>query len=186
MEHGKYHVTVTGSQRCDRSHRMVMSYIVTSHSHSIWQRSPLTSMRTVGDKVHSHDSNCIYSVVKSNGNSIEFSLSIAEQRVVGFILAWSLASLQPQLMYYVSICCHVCGCIFQEDWIVARMSSTGAEQEWSGPDWSGIFPEWMGFDNKIGTTLASARALCLDLLSRVWLHISGGLNCCQKFWRGMV
>jgi len=48
----------------------------------------------VGDKVHSHDSNCIYSVVKSNGDSIEFSLSIAEQRAVGFILAWSLAFLQ--------------------------------------------------------------------------------------------
>jgi len=44
--------------------------------------------------VHSHDSNCIYSVAESNGDSIEFSLSIAEQRAVGFILAWSLASLQ--------------------------------------------------------------------------------------------
>jgi len=47
-----------------------------------------------GGKVHSHDSNCIYSVAESNGDSIEFSLSIAEQRAVGFILAWSLASLQ--------------------------------------------------------------------------------------------
>jgi len=43
-----------------------------------------------------------------------------------------------------------------------------------------------GFDNKVGTTLASARALCLNLLSRVWLRISEGLNCCQEFWRGMV
>jgi len=43
--------------------------------------------------VHSHDSNCIYSIAESNGDSIEFSLSIAEQRAVGFILAWSLASL---------------------------------------------------------------------------------------------
>jgi len=43
--------------------------------------------------VHSHDSNCIYSVVKSNRDSIEFFLSIAEQRAVGFIPAWSLASL---------------------------------------------------------------------------------------------
>jgi len=51
-------------------------------------------MRTVGDKVYSHDSNCIYSVAKSNGDSIEFSLSIAEQRAIGFILAWSLAFLQ--------------------------------------------------------------------------------------------
>jgi len=30
--------------------------------------------------MHSHDSNCIYSVAKSNGDSIEFSLSNAEQR----------------------------------------------------------------------------------------------------------
>jgi len=42
------------------------------------------------------------------------------------------------------------------------------------------------FDNKIGTTLASARVLCLNLLSRVWLCISGGLNCCQDFRRGVV
>ena len=41
--------------------------------------------------MHSHDSNCIYSVAKSNGNSIEFSLSDAEQRAVGLILARSLA-----------------------------------------------------------------------------------------------
>ena len=46
------------------------------------------------DKMHSHDSNCIYSIAKSNGDFIEFSLSIAEQRVVGFIPAWSLAFLQ--------------------------------------------------------------------------------------------
>jgi len=26
----------------------------------------------------------------------------------------------PQLMHYASICCHICGCIFQEDGIVAR------------------------------------------------------------------
>jgi len=52
-------------------------------------------MRTVGGKVHSHNSNCIYSVAKSNGDSIKFSLSITEQRAVGFIPAWSLASLHP-------------------------------------------------------------------------------------------
>ena len=34
--------------------------------------------------------------------------------------------------------------------------------------------------------MALARALCLDLLSHVWLHISGGLNCCQEFRRGVV
>jgi len=42
------------------------------------------------------------------------------------------------------------------------------------------------FDNKIGTTLASAHALCLDLLSRVRLRISGGLNYCQEFQREVV
>jgi len=36
-----------------------------------------------------------------------------------------------------------------------------------------------GFDNKIGIILASACALCLDLLLYVWLHISEGLNYCQ-------
>jgi len=43
-----------------------------------------------------------------------------------------------------------------------------------------------GIDNKVGTTLASAHVLCLDLLSCVWLRISGGLNCCQELWRGVV
>jgi len=62
----------------------------------------------------------------------------------------------------------------------------GAEQERSGPELSGITPEWMGSDNKVGTTLVSARALCLDLLSCVWLRISGGMNCCQEFRRGMI
>jgi len=71
-----------------------ITHRVTSYGHSMWQRSQLTSMRTVGAKVHSHNSNCIYSVAKSNGDSIEFSLSIAEQKAVGFIPAWSLASLQ--------------------------------------------------------------------------------------------
>jgi len=51
----------------------------------------------MGGKVHSHNSNYIYSIAKSNGDSIEFSLSITEQRVVGFTPAWSLAFLQPTL-----------------------------------------------------------------------------------------
>ena len=65
---------------------------------------------------------------------------------------------------------------------VCIVSST----EQSGPELSGITPEWMGFDNKVGTTLALARVLCLNLLLHVWLRISGGLNCCQEFRRGMV
>jgi len=56
----------------------------------------------VGDKVYSHNSNCIYSVAKSNGDSIEFSLSIAEQRAVGFIPAWSLAFLHCRLCWFSS------------------------------------------------------------------------------------
>jgi len=69
---------------------------------------------------------------------------------------------------------------------LGRAVKYGAEQEWSRPEWSGITLGWMGFDNKLGTTLVSARALCLDLLSRVQLRISGGLNCCQEFRRGEV
>ena len=54
------------------------------------------------------------------------------------------------------------------------------EREWSDLEWSRVTPEWKRFDNKMGTTLALARVLCLDLLSHVWLRISGGLNCCQE------
>jgi len=34
--------------------------------------------------------------------------------------------------------------------------------------------------------LASACMLCLNLLSHMWLRISGELNCCQEFRRGVV
>jgi len=62
-----------------------------------------------------------------------------------------------------------------------------AEQEWSDLEWSGVTLEWKEVDNKSGeTTLASARALCLNLLLRVWLHILGELNCCQEFRREVV
>ena len=64
-----------------------------------------------------------------------------------------------------------------------------SDPEWSGItlEWSGITLEWKGFDNKSGgTTLVSAYVLCLDLLSHVWLWISGGQNCCQEIRRGMV
>jgi len=60
---GRYHVTVTESQMCDRGHGMVMSQGVTSHSHNMWQRSQLmSSIETIRVKEHSHISNCIYSV----------------------------------------------------------------------------------------------------------------------------
>jgi len=48
-----------------------------------------------GKVVHRPCNSCISSVEKSNRNSIEFFLLIAEQRAVGFILAWSLAFLHP-------------------------------------------------------------------------------------------
>ena len=35
-------------------------------------------------------------------------------------------------------------------------------------------------------TCSSAHVLCLDLLLRVWLCISGGLNCCQECRIGVV
>jgi len=46
-----------------------------------------------GKVVHRLCSSCISSIEKSNKNFIEFSLSITEQRAVGFIPAWSLATL---------------------------------------------------------------------------------------------
>ena len=61
------------------------------------------------------------------------------------------------------------------------------EWERSDPEWSRITLEQKGVDNKSeGITLVSARVLCLDLLSCVWLHISGGQNCCQECRRGVV
>ena len=59
-------------------------------------------------------------------------------------------------------------------------------REQSDPEWSRITLEWKGVDNKSGgTTLASARVLCLDLLSHMWLCILGGRNCCQEYRRGV-
>jgi len=59
-------------------------------------------------------------------------------------------------------------------------------REQSDPEWSRITLEWKGVDNKSGgTTLASARVLCLDLLSHMWLCILGGQNCCQEYRRGV-
>ena len=68
----------------------------------------------------------------------------------------------------------------------SQMSRTcGAGAKWPGIEWdySGVEGSWQQSE---GTTLASAHALCLDLLSRVWLRISGGLNCCQESWRGVI
>jgi len=67
-------------------------------------------------------------------------------------------------------------------WLDVKDVQSGSGVIWSGAE----LLQKKGFDNKIGTTLASACVLCLDLLLHVWLHISGGLNCCQEFWRGMV
>ena len=68
MECGKYHMIVTESQKCDRGHRMVTSHTESQvTSHSMWQRSQLMNMRTVGDMVHSHNSNCIYSIANLTG-----------------------------------------------------------------------------------------------------------------------
>jgi len=55
---------VTESQRCDRSYKNGYVTVISqwSHSHRMWQRDHLMDIRTVGDKVHSHNSNCIYSV----------------------------------------------------------------------------------------------------------------------------
>ena len=61
------------------------------------------------------------------------------------------------------------------------------EWEQSDLEQSKITPEWKEVNNKSGgTTLASALALCLNLLSHVWLYISGERNCCQKIRRGVV
>jgi len=63
---------------------------VTSHSHMTRSHSVTShdgSHDKCGKVVHRPCSGYISSVGKSNGDSIEFSLSIAEQRAVGFIPA---------------------------------------------------------------------------------------------------
>jgi len=85
---GKCHITsVTSYSHITRTHS------VTSHD---------GSYDKCGKVVHRPYSSCISSVEKSNGNSIEFSLFITEQRVVGFILAWSLTTLQVICQVLVS------------------------------------------------------------------------------------
>jgi len=66
------------------------------------------------------------------------------------------------------------------------VSST--ERNRSKVGWSGVELLQNGWvlTIKWRTTLVSACALCFDLLSRVWLHISGGPNCCQEFRRRVV
>jgi len=46
--------------------------------------------------------------------------------------------------------------------VIVTICQGHAEWERSDPEWSGVTPEWKGFDNKMGTTLASAHMLCLD------------------------
>jgi len=47
---------------------LVILHGITSHSHGMRPRSQLTSnLETMGDKVHSHNSNCIYSIVNPMG-----------------------------------------------------------------------------------------------------------------------
>ena len=60
-----------------------------SHSHSIMSHDE--SHDRCGKIVHRPCSSCISSVENLNKNSIEFSLSNAEQRAVGLIPARSLA-----------------------------------------------------------------------------------------------
>ena len=70
---------------CHKCHsHITRSHNVTSHDESHDRH---------GKVVHRPYSSCISSIRKSNRNSIKFSLSIAKQRAVGFIPAWSLAFL---------------------------------------------------------------------------------------------
>jgi len=66
---------------------------VSYHKYHKSQSHDRRSHDKCGKVVHRPCSSCISSIGKSNRDSIKFSLSIAEQRAVGFILAWSLAFL---------------------------------------------------------------------------------------------
>jgi len=49
------------------------------------------NMKIVGDKIHSYNSNCIYSVVNLMGTLLGFLMSNANKRAVGLIPAQELA-----------------------------------------------------------------------------------------------
>jgi len=81
-------------RKVSRHSHMTGSHSVTSHDESHDRH---------GKIVHRPCSSCISSVEKSNENSIEFSLSIAERKAVSFIPAWSLASLHPRHSQHLRI-----------------------------------------------------------------------------------
>ena len=60
----------------------------------------------------------------------------------------------------------------------------------AGVKWPGVEQNYSGvkgsWQQKWGITLALACVLYLDLLLCMWLYISGRLNCCQEFRRGVV
>ena len=75
-----------------------MSQVSHSHSHITESHSVMSHDKShdrCGKEVHRLCSSCISSVAKSNGNSIEFSLSNTDKGAVGLILALELASLTP-------------------------------------------------------------------------------------------
>ena len=94
---------------------------------------------------------------------------------------WSIvfypSSLSLPYQYYVALLGMVVISDVRDVWSGSRVTWDGAELLWNERDLT---------TKNGGTTLASARVLCLDRLSRVWLRISGGLNCCQESRRGVV
>jgi len=93
----------------------------------------------------------------------------------------------PLVLLWWWYCDAYCTCTWLSHLTISYpVSSTGQNRtEWARVERSdsGIEGVWQ---QSGGTTLASARALCLDLLLHVQLRISGGLNCCQEFQRGKV
>jgi len=55
---------------------------VTGYGHS---KGQLVDIRTVGDKMHSHNSNCIYSIVNLMGTLSSSLCQMLNKETVGFI-----------------------------------------------------------------------------------------------------
>jgi len=60
------------------------------------------------------------------------------------------------------------------------------EQGRNNPEWNRVILRKKGIDNKIGEQPWPQLMCYASIYYHVWLHISGGQNCCQEFRRGIV
>jgi len=60
------------------------------------------------------------------------------------------------------------------------------EQEQNNPEWNRVILRKKEINNKIGKQPWPQLMCCASICCHMWLHISGGQNCCQEFRKEMV